>query len=491
MRRLKGQSSLLRTGRLIVVSNRLPIALTRGTEGEWQVRSGSGGLVTALSPVLRDLGGLWIGWPGTVGKTHPDEDIFKVSRNAGYSLIPVGLTRKEIDLYYYGFSNKVLWPLFHTLQSNCNFDPAYWAGYQAVNRKFARIIADSAKEDDYVWVHDYHLMLVAKELRALGVKCRVGFFLHTPFPPPDLLTILPWRSQIIEALMEYDLIGFQTIRDRNNFIHYLEGFVKGVHVDTRRQVCTINTPQRQFRSGAFPISIDFKEFSRRAASKTISKRAERLRTAIGANQVVLGVDRLDYSKGIPERLKAFRNALERFDDLHGKVTLVQIVVPSREEVSEYQGLKIEIEGLVGEISGKFSQPGWTPVHYMFRNFKRDELLAYYRAADIALVTPLRDGMNLVAKEFCAANVDNSGVLILSEFAGAATQLRSSALVVNPYDIESTANAIYHAYEMGPGERRKRMRNLRESVSKRDIFWWVDFFLWAATATSLNKPGSPE
>ena len=291
----------------------------------------------------------------------------------------------------------------------------------------------------------------------------------------------------MEALPEYDLIGFQTMRDRNNFIHYVEGFIKGVHVDSRRQVCTITTPQRQIRGGAFPISIDFKEFARQAAGKSVTERAKRLHDAIGAHQVILGVDRLDYSKGIPERLRSFRNALERFDELRGKIALVQVVVPSREEVPEYQDLKAEIERLVGEISGKFSQAGWTPIHYMYRNLERDELLAYYRAADIALVTPLRDGMNLVAKEYCAANVDNDGVLILSEFAGAATQLRKSALVVNPYDIEGVANAIYRAYIMSPSERRSRMQSLRKSIAKRDIFWWVDFFLWVATANNLDKP----
>lgn len=239
-------------------------------------------------------------------------------------------------------------------------------------------------------------------------------------------------------------------------------------------------PQREIMAGAFPIGIDFKEFARQAANGLVSERAGQLREAITDRQIILGVDRLDYSKGIPERLRSFRNALERFDDLWGKVSLVQIVVPSRGDVPEYQALKAEIEGLVGEINGKFSQSGWIPIHYMFRSLERAELLAYYRAADMALVTPLKDGMNLVAKEYCAANVDKEGVLILSEFAGAATQLRRDALMVNPYDIEGVADAIYRAYNMSLSERQLRMRRLRRSVAKRDIFWWVDFFLWAAT-----------
>jgi len=487
MAQLKEQENYPNIHRLIVVSNRLPIVLTREHKGRWHVQLSSGGLVTALAPVLRDRGGVWIGWPGTLEDIDPDELAAMGGKSTGYALKPVRLTAEEINGYYFGFSNEILWPLFHSLQSRCNFDPAYWTTYQAVNRKFAQVIAENARATDYIWVHDYHLMLVAKELRAIGVKCKVGFFLHTPFPPRDLFAILPWRSQILEALSEYDLVGFQTMRDRNNFIYYVEGLIKGLHVDARRQVCTIATPQRQTRGGAFPIGIDFKEFARQAANESVSERAKQLHDAISVRQVILGVDRLDYSKGIPDRLRSFKNALERFGELRGKVALVQIVVPSREDVPEYQVLKAEIEELVGKINGKFGEAGWTPIRYMFRSLERDELLAYYRAADIALVTPLRDGMNLIAKEYCAANVDNNGVLILSEFAGAATQLRTGALVVNPYDIEGVANAIYQAYSMSLSERQSRMRRLRQSVAKRDIYWWVDFFLWAATTHSLGDP----
>jgi trehalose 6-phosphate synthase len=292
---------------------------------------------------------------------------------------------------------------------------------------------------------------------------------------------LPWRSQILEALLEYDLVGFQTRRDRNNFIQCAEALIKDIHYDARRQVSTITVPNREIKGGIFPISIDFKEFARQAAAKGVAERASQLYEAIPNCQIILGVDRLDYSKGIPEKLRAFRNALERFDDLHGNVSLVQIVVPSREDIPEYQELKAEIEGFVSEINGEFTQPGWIPIHYMFRSLDWIELLAYYRAAEIALVTPLKDGMNLVAKEYCGAKVDRNGVLILSEFAGAATQLRRSALLVNPYDIEGTANAIHRAYNMSTGERRSRMRRLRTSIAKRDIFWWLDFFLRAAIA----------
>jgi trehalose 6-phosphate synthase/phosphatase len=482
---LKGQGDDPKVDRLIIVSNRLPIVPTKGDEGKWQVQPGSGGLVTAIAPILRDRGGLWIGWPGTLEETDLDKVVAMGSKSTGYTLKPVMLTGEEINRYYFGFSNEILWPLFHSLHLRCNFDPAYWSTYRAVNRKFAQVIAENARANDYIWVHDYHLMLVAQELRAIGVECKVGFFLHIPFPPRDIFAILPWRSQILEALAEYDLVGFQTMRDRNNFIHYVEGLIKGLHVDARRQVCRIAMPQRESRVGAFPIGIDFKGFARQAANETVSERARQLRGAIADRQIILGVDRLDYSKGIPERLRAFGSALRRFDDLHGKVTLVQIAVPSREYVPAYQALKAEIESLVGEINGKFSQSGWIPIHYMFRSLERAELLAYYRAAHIALVTPLKDGMNLIAKEYCAANIDRNGVLVLSEFAGAAIELRKGALVVNPYDIEGVADAIYRAYCMSTSERQSRMRKLRESVAKRDIFWWVDFFLWAAMTHNLD------
>jgi len=462
--------------RLVVVSNRLPISLIQLDEGAWNVEPSLGGLVTALAPILRDRGGLWVGWLGTT----EDVDLDKVAEGArqetGYSLKPVLLTEEEIDQYYFGFSNEIIWPLFHDLQNFCNFNPAYWTTYQAVNRKFAQVLAQDVRQNDYIWVHDYHLMMVAKELRCLDFDCRVGFFLHTPFPPLDIFMKLPWRYQVLEALLEYDLLGFQTARDRSNFLHCSRALIKGYHYDVRSHVCTVASPDRKVKVGSFPISIDFHEFDRQFSNEIVENRIGQLREAMPDQQIALSVDRLDYSKGIPQRLRAFRTALERFPELHGKLTLIQVVVPSREEIPEYQELKSEIEGLTGEINGKFTRPGWIPIHYMFRNLERYELLAYYRASDIALVTPLKDGMNLVAKEYCAAKVDKNGVLMLSEFAGAAYQLHWNALVVNPYDIEGVADAIYQAYNMGLDERQSRMQKLRKSIRKRDIFWWVDFFL---------------
>lgn len=475
------QHSAAKIDRLLIVSNRLPISLTRGDDGGWQVEPSLGGLVTALAPVLRDRGGIWIGWPGMWEEMDLNGMAALGGKETGYAIKAVALTEDEIDQYYFGFSNEILWPLFHDLQNFCNFDPSYWTMYQAVNRKFAEVVAQNARKNDYIWVHDYHLMLVARELHNLGIKCNAGFFLHTPFPPLDIFSKLPWRRQILEALLEFDLIGFQTTRDRNNFIYCVDALITSSHYDARRQLSTIASRDRQVRVGHFPISIDFHEFARQASDGLVADRAEELRQSIQNRQIILGVDRLDYSKGLPEKLRAFGYALEHFPDLQDKVTLMQIVVPSREDIHQYQTLKAEVEGLVSEINGKFTRLGWVPIHYMFRNLERTELLAYYRAAEIALVTPLKDGMNLVAKEYCASNKDKTGVLILSEFAGAATQLRRSSLLVNPYDIEGVANAIHQAHNMDMSERRSRMRRLRKSIRNRDIYWWVDLFLREAVS----------
>lgn len=465
--------------RIVVVSNRLPITFQKDDTGEWQIISSSGGLVTALAPVVRERQGLWIGWPGTLQEAETADLLTRVSPEVGYTLKPVALTPEEVNGYYLGFSNEILWPLFHDLQSRCNFDPAYWNAYQTVNRKFARVIAENATANDYIWVQDYHLMLAAKEVRHFAADCRIGFFLHTPFPPLDIYIKLPWRMQILRGLLEYDLLGFQTIRDRNNFLHCVSALTKGLRFDARRQISRIKMLDRAVRVGVFPISIDYQEFAQNAMSETVMDRTTQLRKAMSDCQIILGVDRLDYSKGIPQKLKAFKTALELFDDLHGKITLIQLVVPSRENISEYQTMKTEIEKIVSEINGRFGYPGWTPVHYMFRSLERNELISYYCAADIALVTPLKDGMNLVAKEYCAANINENAVLILSEFPGAAQQLGRNTLVVNPYDVEGMANAIHRAYFMPVDERKTRMKKLRRSIRTRDIYWWLGRFLKAA------------
>lgn len=465
--------------RLVIASNRLPIVLSKDADGGWQVQPGSGGLVTALAPVLRSRGGIWIGWTGTMQEDQVDLAplLADATRDAGYSLISVQVTAEQHDKFYLGFSNAVIWPLFHDLQSHCHFEPDYWRAYEDVNRSFAQVIVEQTQPDDYIWVQDYHLMNVASELRAMEVSRKLGFFLHIPFPPPDIFLKLPWRTPVLIGLLSYDLVGFHTQRDRTNFVDCVRALLKDVVIDDAGQLTSVRYDERTTRLGAFPIGIDFDEFAQHAASQEVAAGAAALREALPHRQLVLGVDRLDYTKGIPQRLEAFRHALARHPELHGQITFVQVVIPSRTDILEYAELKTEIEQLVGEINGQFTQPGWVPIHYLFRSMDRNELLSYYRAADIALITPLKDGMNLVAKEYCASSVE-TGVLILSEFAGAAPQFENGALLVNPYDLIGVADAIYEAWAMPEEERRRRLKELRRVVAEQDIYWWVNSFLEA-------------
>jgi trehalose 6-phosphate synthase len=473
-------------GRLIIVSNRLPVAFERnGDRLTW--RHGSGGLVTALAPVLRDRGGMWVGWSGLSEESQPEVDAaLNVSSDAtGYELSAVPLSEEELELYYHGFANEVLWPLFHDLQSLCNFQPDYWHAFVRVNRKFAEHVFSHTRRGDYIWVHDYHLIRVAPELRTMGVRGPLGFFLHIPFPPPDIFMKMPWRFNILDALLSYDLIGFQTMRDKRNFIQCVRMLLKDVQVRNAGGFHVCATDEHDVNVGVFPISIDYAEFEKRALQKEVSDEAWYIHEDLPRQQIVLGVDRLDYTKGIPYRLEAFRNALRRFPGLRKKMTLVQVVVPSRTDIPKYNALKVEIERLVGEINGEFTRSGWVPIHYIFRHLKRTELLGYYRTAEIALITPIKDGMNLVAKEYCACNIEENGVLILSEFAGSAAQLHRYALLVNPYDVEGVAETLRDASSMTYEERARRMGHLRSSVRRYDIYRWVESYLNAAISRQLG------
>jgi trehalose 6-phosphate synthase len=466
-----------RRSRLIVVSNRLPFSFRRARDGRWRAQPGSGGLGTALLPGLRNRGGTWVGWPGAAGPARDfTAALAAAGGDAGYRLVPVPLGADEVRDFYQGFSNEVLWPLFHDLPSLCNFDPAYWRTYCNVNRKYARAVRRRARPGDFVWVHDYHLMNVAAELRRLGVRSRLAFFLHIPFPAPDVYLKLPWRAPLLDALLAFDLIGFQTARDRRNFIACAQAL--GRHVP----------PQRV---GDFPISIDYNSFMRLASAPEVAAKARELHRLLPKRKLVLGIDRLDYTKGIALRLRAFKDLLQRHPEMRGRVSLIQVVVPSREDIPQYHRMKTEIEQLVGRINGAFARPGgWVPVWYEYRNLSRLELLAYYRAADIALITPLKDGMNLVAKEYCACSIEEDCVLILSEFAGAAAQLGSGALLVNPYDVQGVAEAIRTAHAMPVAERTARMRRMRRSIQRQDVFWWVESFLRAAVARGLRDFAPP-
>ncbi|MGQ0658307.1 MAG: alpha,alpha-trehalose-phosphate synthase (UDP-forming) [Chromatiales bacterium] len=475
--------------KLIIVSNRLPFVVTRTEEGRRVVKPAAGGLVTALLPVLRDHGGVWVGWTGTAdGETCCGDALADAARDIGFQLVPVGLSEDEVQKFYMGFSNEIIWPLFHDLPSFCNFEPSYWQSYLQVSRKFARVVSDQADDADFVWVHDYHLINVANELRRLGRRLPTAFFLHIPFPPLDLFLMLPWRQALLRSLLDYDLIGFQTLRDRRNFITCLRTLLRDVSVGGKGQVLNVRVGDRRIGVGHFPIGIDCGEFARSAASEEVRQRAAELHDYLPNRQLILGVDRLDYTKGILLRLTAFREALVRHPDLHNCVTLIQVVVPSREHIRMYFDLRQHIEQMVSRINGEFTQPGgWVPIHYVFRSLEPLDLLAYYRAAEIGLVTPLKDGMNLVAKEYCTCSIEEDCVLILSEFAGAAAQLRGGALLVNPFDVEGVAEAIYRAYRMDPEERRRRMRRMRHEIQRRDVFWWVESFLKATRQWENRGP----
>ena len=469
--------------RLIVVSNRLPFALDSTGEDLWTVTPAVGGLVSAIEPVLRERGGTWIGWPGIAGEI-PKEPLVEATRYAGYKVVPVSLSETERDEFYYGYSNEVIWPLFHDLQNFCNFEPAFWQAYKQVNVRYADAIAQSAQPDDFIWVHDYHLMYVAQALREQSVDRKLSaltFFLHIPFPPYDIFAKLPQQQRLLRALLQFDLLGFQTRRDLRNFLQCVRRVIFDAKVVSRRELQLIRFEKREIRVGHFPIGIDFDSFEHGAKSETVEQRAQRLRVTFPGCQLILGSDRLDYSKGIPERLRAFRTALERHPELRGRVILIQVVVPSRVEIPRYHEFKERIDRLVGDINGRFSTSTWLPVQYHFRSLDRDDLLAHYRACDIGFVTPLKDGMNLVAKEYCACRIEENGVLILSQFAGAAEQLKRDAVLVNPYDVEQMADTILTAFRMSDAERSARMKRMRRVVSHEDVFLWVDSFLKAGAS----------
>jgi trehalose 6-phosphate synthase len=400
------------------------------------------------------------------------------------------LSEDEVKGFYEGFSNGILWPLFHDLLDRCDFEPSYWYAYLKVNEKFAESVIEQSGGDDFIWVHDYQLVHVAHFIREREER-RVGFFLHIPFPPLDIFLKLPWRAQILNALLAYDLLGFQTPRDSRNFLTCIENLLPEAEIDEEGPLASVRLNSRTIRVGAFPIGIDYAHFEEGARSGEVEARIADLRGKIGPFDLIVGVDRLDYTKGLIERLEAYRNALRRFRELREKVILFQVVVPSREGVPEYQTLKATLDQLVGEINGEFSMAGWVPVHYHYKSLSPRDLLALYRMARVCFVTSIKDGMNLVAKEFVACQIEACGVLVLSEFAGAVAQLHDGALAVNPHDIEGMANALHQAMEMDEEERRQRMRRMQEILREQDIFWWVDYYLRAALGEVTEDLRAPK
>jgi len=422
-----------------------------------------GGLVRALTPVLQEADGSWVGWPG-IPDFEPESFVHDRIEQR-----PVALSAEEVDSFYYGFCNGTLWPLYHEAIVAPEFHRHTWRPYVTVNQRYADEAAKALHDGDIAWVQDYQLQLVPGMLRAMRPEVTIGFYLHIPFPPIELFARLPWRRQIMEGLLGADVVAFQTRQSASNFARAARRFA-GAQSIGRREV---RWRDRSIHLQSAPIAIDTAEFERMARLPSVQHRAREIRAELGdADHVILGMDRLDYTKGIDLRLKAFAGLLERMPEGERRYAFVQAAVPSREEIPAYQQLRSEIEQLVGRINGDYGDPGWSPVSYLYRTLPFEEIIALYVAADVMLVTPLRDGMNLVAKEYAACRVDGDGVLILSEFAGAAEQLKS-ALIVNPYDVDGVTHALETATTMDVGEQRSRMRKLQRVVRQSDVFEWAD------------------
>jgi trehalose 6-phosphate synthase len=455
---------------VVVVANRLPVDQVTDADGTVRWQRSPGGLVTALEPFVAGRGGAWVGWSGSPGEApEPFE-------SGGMSLIPVALSDQEVDRYYEGMSNASLWPLYHDVVEKPEYHRAWWDTYVQVNRRFADRTAEVAAEGAIVWVHDYQLQLVPAMLRQRRPDLTIGFFLHIPFPPYELFTQLPWRSAIIEGLLGADLVGFQLPAGASNFVQ----LARRLH-DLPARSSVIEYEGRTITARSFPISIDVAAFDELASSEEVLSRADRIRKELGnPEKIILGVDRLDYTKGIGVRLAAFQELLEDGVLEAPQTVLVQVATPSRERVEHYVHMREQIEQQVGHINGVFGSIAGPAVHYFNQSMPREELAALYRAADVMLVTPYRDGMNLVAKEYVAARADCGGALVLSEFAGAAAELKQ-AFLVNPHDITGLKNQLVRALRAEPEERAKRMRAMRRHVARHDLEHWASSFFDALKA----------
>jgi trehalose 6-phosphate synthase len=435
----------------------------------------AGGLVSALLGVFKATGaGLWVAWAGSGA---PERD----PASARADLPPaapfftqrwVNLSERDVSQSYYGFSNRGLWPLSHYFVGRCQFNADQWQSYRRVNDTFAGVVVEELRDDDVVWVQDFQIALVPALIRRARPQVTLGYFWHVPFPEPSVFGILPWRAQVLEGMLGSDVIGFHLESYAHNFLACVERFL-GFSIDWVRK--TIAVGAREVRVVAWPIGIDTAHFEALARDPEVVQRSARIRRQLNSDRIVLGVDRLDYTKGILERLRGFERFLEESPTFRRRITFVQIAVPSRERVDEYRRMRADIDETVGRITGRFTTEGWVPIRYLYRSIPPAELAAYYTAADVALITPLRDGMNLVAKEYVATRLADDGILILSEFAGAAEDM-PEAVRVNPYNIDDVAEQLHRAITMSPADTRARMAKLRERVREHDVRWWLRGFL---------------
>jgi len=451
---------------LTIVSNRVPDLSGRR----------AGGLAVALRSVLRKRGGVWFGWNGQVLDETDTTPV--VSELDGFELVTIGLSREDVEEYYHGAGNRILWPLFHNRADLIQIYSRFYDAYRRVNRRIAECLADLVPDGGTVWVQDFHLIPLGAELRSLGLRCRIGFFLHIPFPPYDLMRTLSWHEEIARWLAQYDLVGFQARRDLYNFHNYLE----------RRFGAEIRGDQCRFeglscRTGVFPVTIDTRAWTSMANAPGFVTETDTMHRELNPPPYsIVGVERLDYTKGLLQRLLAVEELLVHHDRFRGKACLYQVVAPSRGEVPEYGHLRERLDAVSGRINSSYADFGWAPVHYLYRTFTQQELAALYRVCRVGLVTSLIDGMNLVAQEYVAAqNPEDPGVLVLSKFTGAAEML-DGAILVNPYDVEATSNALRDAFEMDASERMDRWKRMCDCLEQYDVHGWASRFLSELPAT---------
>jgi trehalose 6-phosphate synthase/phosphatase len=471
----------MNTGKTIIISNRLPVKAE--LDGDSIIYHNSeGGLATGLSCIFNNENSLWIGWSGISTRNLQLQHHIK-SELEEKRLIPVMLCEQEINEYYEGFSNETLWPLFHYFPSYAKFNSSNWESYVSVNRKFANAVVEVANERDTIWIHDYHLMLVPAMIREMLPNASIGFFQHIPFPSYEVFRILPWRNEIVRGLLGADLIGFHTDEDVVHFTEAVEQISNDEFPEASVLSNEILIDDRSVTVNAFPMGIDYRKYDTLARCESVARAKGKILEHTKDMKLMISIDRLDYSKGIVHRLQAYDQFLKDHPEFQGKVVFIQLIVPSRDSVEQYSLLKEEVNRLVGDINTRYSSMDWSPIKYFYRSLSPEELSGLYVAADVALVTPLRDGMNLVSKEYVASKTDSTGVLILSEMAGAAKEL-TQAIIINPNDKKELASAMYQALTMPVREQIKRMKSMQRIVSHHTVHQWAEHFMVTLKEASL-------
>jgi trehalose 6-phosphate synthase/phosphatase len=465
--------------RLIVVSNRLPVTV-EATDSGYAYTPSVGGLATTLNGLRSDFEMIWLGTPGLDIPDPEDQALVRRELLEQFDSIPVFLDAETFEAYYSGFSNGSLWPLFHYFPQYAHYDSHEWRAYQTINRRFSEAVLEVARPTDSIWVHDYHLMLLPALLHESLPDATIGYFLHIPFPSYEIFRMLPWREEILKGLVGADLIGFHTFGYAR---HFLSSLLRIVGLEQDFGWVTLD--DRRIKVDTFPLGVDIQRFEDAHDSKAVRSELDELRDQVGNRKVILSVDRLDFTKGILERLRAYETFLRDNEEWHGRVQLISLLVPSRTRVPEYRTLKRQVDELIGRVNGKFGQPGWTPITYLYRSVPFERLVSLYRIAGVALVTPLRDGMNLVAKEYLASRPDGSGVLILSETAGAAEEL-GEAIIVNPHDEEQMVEAIHQALTMPLEEQQARNLVMRGRLGRYDTLRWARDFIQALASQRLDR-----